>query len=258
VLFLHGDARIVGTAWMAVGFAGDVLYHCRQGLSLVRTATLSPLETSTEVEVSYTNILVPVSENGVSEEMMVKAGMPAADQGTTIEALTVIEMPINLPLSAGLPGVEEAADRLLERAKRIGEEYGANVVTHAVRARQAGRAIVDEARQLGVEVIMLGAPAGRGIGDRLFGRTTDYVLRNAPLPGDHQLGSGARHGHGRGGGGGGGARVPRADGRRRAAGGATGRGATAGGDAGAPAGRGGRRRSGGPSAASGPPGGRAG
>jgi nucleotide-binding universal stress UspA family protein len=47
-----------------------------------------------------------------------------------------------------------------------------------VRARKAGRAIVDEAERRGAEIIVLGAPRGRH--RAIFGHTVDYVLKHAP------------------------------------------------------------------------------
>ena len=52
------------------------------------------------------------------------------------------------------------------------------IVTNLVRARKAGRAIVDEAERRGTEIIVLGAPRGRH--RDIFGKTVDYVLKNAP------------------------------------------------------------------------------
>jgi nucleotide-binding universal stress UspA family protein len=52
------------------------------------------------------------------------------------------------------------------------------VVERVVRARNAGRAIVDEAERRGSEIIVLGAP--RGTHRAIFGHTVDYVLKNAP------------------------------------------------------------------------------
>jgi APA family basic amino acid/polyamine antiporter len=180
VLALHGDARIIGSAWMVVGVGIYVLYRRHLKLSLTETATLARMAPAVEVDVAYTNILVPVVANEVSEEMMVTAGKLAADQGTTIEAITVIEVPINLPVSAHLPREEMGAIELLAHSKAIAEEYGARVVTQVVRGRQAGRAIVEEAARIQAEVIMMGVAARRRMGDRVFGRTVDYVLRNAP------------------------------------------------------------------------------
>ena len=75
----------------------------------------------------------------------------------------------------------------------MGEEYeGVEVATATVRARQAGQAIVEEARRRGVEVIVLGAEEPSRIrgGGRLGGRggplenfvgeVTKYVLSKAP------------------------------------------------------------------------------
>ncbi len=180
VLVLHNDARIIGTVWMAIGVTMYVLYRRRLKLSLTETTTLARMAPAVEVDVAYTNILVPVVANEVSEEMMVTAGKLAADQGTTIEAITVVEVPVNLPISALLPSEEQAAAELLEHAKAIAEEYGAKVVIQIVRGRQAGRAIVEEASRINAEVIMMGVASRRRMGERLFGRTVDYVLRNAP------------------------------------------------------------------------------
>ncbi|MDX6646494.1 MAG: basic amino acid/polyamine antiporter, family [Miltoncostaeaceae bacterium] len=180
VLVLHGDARIIGTAWMAVGMAIYVLYRRSQGLSLVDSSALARPSKGAEIEIAYTNILVPVVADEVSDDIMATAGKLAADQGTVIEAMTVIEVPINLPLSAQLPRQEAAADELLQRAKGIAEEYGARVVTQVLRARQAGRAIVDEATRIEAEVILMGVAPKRRIGERFFGRTVDFVLRNSP------------------------------------------------------------------------------
>jgi len=57
-----------------------------------------------------------------------------------------------------------------------------DVIGRIVRARRAGRAIVDEARRRNSEIIVMGAPV-RGAGRRrgkIFGGTVDYVLKNAP------------------------------------------------------------------------------
>ena len=87
---------------------------------------------------------------------------------------------MELPLEARMPREERAAEELLAHARAIAEEYGAEVVTRTIRGRQAGRAIVDEARAVDAEVIMMGVAARRRAGDRIFGRTVDYVLHHAP------------------------------------------------------------------------------
>ena len=52
------------------------------------------------------------------------------------------------------------------------------VVERVVRARNAGRAIVEEAERRGAEIIVLGAR--RGQHSAIFGHTVDFVLKHAP------------------------------------------------------------------------------
>jgi nucleotide-binding universal stress UspA family protein len=52
------------------------------------------------------------------------------------------------------------------------------MVDRIVRNRNAGRAIVDEAERRQAEIIVLGAPRGRH--RDIFGKTVDFVLKNAP------------------------------------------------------------------------------
>ncbi|MGH2923918.1 MAG: universal stress protein, partial [Solirubrobacterales bacterium] len=79
------------------------------------------------------------------------------------------------------------------RAQEVGEEYeSVDVATEVVRARSVGAGIVETARRLGVEAIVMGGePPTRvrggailgGIGaarPREIGEVTEYVLRKAP------------------------------------------------------------------------------
>src|SRR5262249_57985429 len=102
-----------------------------------------------------------------------------------IIALNGTEVPLDLPLSADLPGEEERSNVELDEAQAIGDSYGVTVVDRLVRARSAGEAIVEEAERRGTEIIVLGSPrrvlatGGRGV----FGSTVDYVLKHGPCRG---------------------------------------------------------------------------
>jgi APA family basic amino acid/polyamine antiporter len=111
-----------------------------------------------------------------------------------IEAVWVFELPLSLPLNAPLPEAQvRRAKEALARAKAVGEEYeGVTVATTIVRARRVGQAIVSEARDRGVEAIVLAAEEPSRIrGGALFGGSggpldnyvgeiTKYVIRKAP------------------------------------------------------------------------------
>ena len=93
----------------------------------------------------------------------------------------MIEVPLDLPLDARLEEEESRAYEQLDEARAIGEKYGVDVIGRLVRARSAGRAIVDEADRRRSEIIVMGAPRRRGRARRaIFGETVDFVLKQAP------------------------------------------------------------------------------
>jgi nucleotide-binding universal stress UspA family protein len=111
---------------------------------------------------------------------MVLASQLAAERNSAIDALYVIEVPMNLPLNAALTEERERARQVLDRAAIIADQFGVKMTPIVVTARQAGRAICEEAAARRSEVIILGAARKRRIAERVFGRTIDYVLDQAP------------------------------------------------------------------------------
>lgn len=101
---------------------------------------------------------MPVVEGTESQGALDVACRLAAERGATISAISVVEVPPLLPLDARLDEDEERSRRLLERAGATGDSFGVRVVPRIVRARDAGNAIVGEARACSAELIVLGAP----------------------------------------------------------------------------------------------------
>jgi basic amino acid/polyamine antiporter, APA family len=194
----HDQARLLGTAWMAVGLLIYVMYRTREGLSLTRRVEVPAERLTYEPEVTYGNILVPVFGEDLDDDIMSTAGQLASDRGpqggAMIEAIYVLVVPMALPLDAPLPEQRIAeAQKALERAERVGEEYeDVDVVTTLVRGRTVGSAIVEEARRRKVEAIVIGAEPPSpikggsmlgGIAGRRpqeLGEVTAYVLEKAP------------------------------------------------------------------------------
>jgi APA family basic amino acid/polyamine antiporter len=207
VIVTHQGARYAGAGWMAAGLLLYVVYRTTQEKSLTKRVTVperSLLRREHRPEGEYGSILVPILGTRLDDDLVQTAGRLAgdehedfdSDEGATIEALWVFEVPMSLPIDARLPEAQlERARAALRRAKAVGEEYeGVEVATATVRARSAGRAIVEEARRRGVEVIVLGAEepsrirggallGGRGgARDNFVGEATKYVLAKAPCP----------------------------------------------------------------------------
>src|SRR5665647_2748990 len=99
---------------------------------------------------------------------------------TTFSTVFVSEVPLNLPLDAHLVNERAKAAKVLKAAGLIAQQFKVKFTPHIVTARQAGRAIVEEAIDRRSEVIILGTTRKRRIGDLVFGRTADFVLDHAP------------------------------------------------------------------------------
>jgi len=173
--------RYAGIGWLALGFVFYPLYRRRLGEPLRRTVRAPVVITVGALE--YSNILVPVAAGYPSDEAMDVACRLARERRSRIVAITVVEVPLDLPLDAYLPEQVTIANEQLDEARAIGESYGVPVTTRIVRARNSGRAIVDEAVRRGAEIIVMGGPRRIRLqrGRRaIFGDTVDFVLKHAP------------------------------------------------------------------------------
>jgi APA family basic amino acid/polyamine antiporter len=177
VVVQDAPTRYAGLAWLVVGFVFYAVYRRRHGLPLA-TTTRAPIQLGPAVALEYRTILVPIVSGPESHESVDLAARLAAERGATIVALRVIVVPLDQPIDADLHEQELEADRLLDEARATAETYGVHMVDRIVRHRHAGRAIVEEAERRQAEIIVLGAPRGRH--RDIFGKTVDYVLKNAP------------------------------------------------------------------------------
>ncbi len=182
VVVQSASTRYAGLGWLAIGLAGYTVYRRRFVKEPMTETVRAPLVIGPAVALEYRNILVPVVDSDQSREALHIACRLAAERGATIVALRVIVVPLEQPLDASLPEQEQLADRLLDEAHDIGDLYGVRVVERVVRARNAGRAIVDEAGRRNSEIIVMGAPrlVHRTRLSAIFGKTVDFVLRQAP------------------------------------------------------------------------------
>jgi APA family basic amino acid/polyamine antiporter len=177
VIEQDAPTRYAGLGWLAVGFVFYVAYRRRLGLPLAQTVR-APIQLGPAIALEYRTILVPIVSGPESHESIDLAARLAAERGATIVALRVIVVPLDQPLDADMHEQELAADHLLDEARATAETYGVRMIDRIVRARNAGRAIVDEAERRQAEIVVLGAP--RGLHRDIFGKTVDYVLKNAP------------------------------------------------------------------------------
>jgi APA family basic amino acid/polyamine antiporter len=179
VVWQDAATRWAGLAWLALGLAVYVVYRLRVVNEPLTKTVHAPVAYGPALALEYRRVLVPVVPGQASDEALDVACRLAAERGAHIWAVTVLEVPLHLPLTAELPFEEERADRELDEAVAIGETYGVRVVPRLLRARSAGPELVAEATRRRAEIIIVGTPR-RGRRRALLGRTVDHVLKNAP------------------------------------------------------------------------------
>jgi APA family basic amino acid/polyamine antiporter len=202
VFLLHHTAVYVGGGWMLFGLVFYVIYRRYvEGTPLTRRVQVPEASLKKQpAEVEYSTILVPVFGTQLDDDIVSTAGRLAdaevgkGEHPPRLEVVYVAELPLTVPLDSPLPKeLREQADKALGRAREVGDEYeNVEVTTKLVPARSIGAGIIQEARDKGVEVIVMGGePPTRirggavlgGIGGARpeeIGEVTEYVLKRAP------------------------------------------------------------------------------
>ncbi|MDQ3851045.1 MAG: universal stress protein [Actinomycetota bacterium] len=177
VTALHPDVAIAGTIWLALGLAVYVGYRHRQGLGLLATTKVVVPQPVTATEAEYESILVAVDVDHYNPQVVATAGRLAARRRRGIYVLVTIIVPQSSPLDADMPEQDAAAATVIEQARLQG---GRRVSGRAIRIRagQAGRVIIEEARAIRARAIVLPLPPRTGT--TLFGKTLETVLADRP------------------------------------------------------------------------------
>jgi APA family basic amino acid/polyamine antiporter len=204
VVVLHDEARWVGGGWMIFGIVAYVVY--RRGFE--KTSLTGRVEVPEEALVKdvpaaqYREILVPVFGTKLDDDIVGTAGRLAAETDTDADGeqpprltlVYVIDLPLKVPLNSRPPADRmEVAEASLARAEQVAAEYETvETSTVMARSRSVGAGIVETARSVGSELIVMGGePPTRikggavlgGIGGERppqIGPVTEYVLRKAP------------------------------------------------------------------------------
>ena len=99
-----------------------------------------------------------------------------------IFSVRVVTIKRSLPLDAEIESEIREAEAILDHIEEIAEEEDFEIETDVLQAREAGPAIVDEAVDRVVEVIVMGIEYKRRFGQFSLGNVVPYVLKNAPCP----------------------------------------------------------------------------
>ena len=176
---LNIEVLISGVVWLAIGVTGYVLYRRSQHLSLTETAKIVLPKAIVEHEVEYESVLVAFEQGNYSQDAIGTAAKLAARRRRGIHVLVTITVPANTPIGATLPEAETKAQEAIDSARVYG---GRRVTGHweKVRAGEAGRRILKEAKEIRARAIVMPMPPRRIGQSSVFGPTLETVLAERP------------------------------------------------------------------------------
>jgi len=138
----------------------------------------------------FHKILVPVAGTKADEGAIELAcSLAKRKNGSRIFAVHVIPVERSLPLDAEIEPEIGKAENILAKVEDIAQEWGCVVETDILQAREVGPAIIDEAIEREVDLILIGVTYKKHFGQFCLGDVLPYVLENAPCRVllDHQL-----------------------------------------------------------------------
>lgn len=138
----------------------------------------------------FHRILVPVAGTKADEGALELAcSLAKRKNKSKIFAVHVIPIERSLPLDAEVKPEIGKAEDILSRAEDIAQERGCAIETDILQAREVGPAIIDEATEREIDLILIGVTYKKQYGQFCLGDILPYVLKNAPCRVilDHQI-----------------------------------------------------------------------
>jgi nucleotide-binding universal stress UspA family protein len=130
----------------------------------------------------FHKILVPVVGTEADEEAMKLACRLAKKDKGKVWSVYVVTIKRALPLDAEIEPEIQKAENILDHIEMVAEEEDYEVETDVLQAREAGPAIIDEAAERGIDLILMGVKYKRRFGQFSLGNVVPYVLKNSPCP----------------------------------------------------------------------------
>ena len=129
---------------------------------------------------TYNNrILVPSNGSKACEYAFKWACQVAKHSKSELYSIYISEIPLKYPLNSDYEVGTAAGEHILSRIERIASEEKCKVQAQLLKARQAGPAIVLEATNRNMNMIIIGLPYKQPNSPRSLGSTASYLLDHA-------------------------------------------------------------------------------
>jgi len=162
--------------WTGFGLLFYFTYSSRKETEHVKTPIVFEEK---EIESREYHVLVPLSKRDEIVPMMTVAGAIAKARDGDISALSVVEVPEQLPISEGRRFVGSKR-QVLEIADKYGVEHDVPVNIKVRVTHRPHLAILDTIREEGSDLVVMGWRGYTLAKDKLLGRTLDPLTKNAP------------------------------------------------------------------------------
>src|SRR5947209_10389190 len=188
-MFILADATIDSLRITPVGVVIAVLFltsiACVLGWMLRLPKETERMRTATKAMRSVsklTHILVPLlSKNETTDRVVALAAQMVRQRNGNVEDLAIVEVPFTLPLDAHVVDDEQATLEALECAELVAIRSAIRVKKRMLKARNSGAAIVREAEEKGVDLILMANSPVRIRGSmQQIDPAVEYVMKNAP------------------------------------------------------------------------------
>ncbi|OGO07103.1 MAG: hypothetical protein A2Y92_06145 [Chloroflexi bacterium RBG_13_57_8] len=124
----------------------------------------------------FKQILVPVAGNPADAETIRLACRLAKRDKGKVWAVSVVAVKRALPIDAEIESEIKKAENNLDKVESIAEEEDCEIETDVLQAREVGPAVVDEAVERGVSLILMGISYKQRFGQFSLGSAVPYVL----------------------------------------------------------------------------------
>jgi len=170
---IHPIGALISTFFMAV-LTGTLWWMLHPRAFVTQAAARARQSVLAIKKIMVPTVGLPYTERSV--ELACRLGEA---QKAEILLTYVLEVPRTMPLGIPLPDAEEKANNALERAAGIVSLHGLPTQSIVQRARMAGEDIVKAAKELNIDMIVIGIQQEESGGGGYLSKTAEAILKHS-------------------------------------------------------------------------------
>lgn len=179
VVITKPEGRILGFSWMGLGILMYVLYRRTKKMRPTTQVKIEKIKVPGFEPVVVKNILVP-TKGGSETETVQMACEIAKVHNAKVMAIHLLPVPYSLPLDSPMPYREKISESVLQRAEAIAHEFGVEIETKSLRAREIDETILQYLISHEIDLLVLGSMKSQEDPHAGLGVITERILKRAP------------------------------------------------------------------------------